>query len=215
MNGLAEWTPTRVAPQGAVLSPLLSNVYLDPLDHQLADLGLQMVRYADDFVILCRTAQEAQRALELLRTWVAENGLALHPTKTRVVDVRSESFEFLGYYFRGSEHGARDKSVQRFKESVRKKTPRKSGNSLKCTITDLNRVLRGWFAYFQHSRRSLFDRLDQFIRQRLRAILKKRRRRPGIAKGADFQRWPNDYFAKHGLFSLAAAHARARQSSRR
>jgi group II intron reverse transcriptase/maturase len=83
LDGLREWTPETGAPQGAVLSPLLSNIYLDPLDHLLAGSGYEMVRYADDFVILCRTAEEAEKALELTQRWVSENGLELHPTKTR------------------------------------------------------------------------------------------------------------------------------------
>jgi RNA-directed DNA polymerase len=97
LDGLEGWNPTAGAPQGAVLSPLLSNIYLDPLDHLMARAGFAMVRYADDFVILCRTPEEANRALELVRTWVSENGLTLHPTKSKVVDARTEGFDFLGY----------------------------------------------------------------------------------------------------------------------
>ena len=82
-------------------SPLLSNIYLDPLDHLVARSGFEMVRYADDFVILCRTPEEASRALEVVRGWVAENGLTLHPTKTKVVDARTDGFDFLGYHFEG------------------------------------------------------------------------------------------------------------------
>jgi len=83
LDGMEEWTPATGAPQGAVLSPLLSNIYLDPLDHLMARSGTEMVRYADDFVILCRTPEEASRALELVQGWVSENGLTLHPTKRR------------------------------------------------------------------------------------------------------------------------------------
>jgi RNA-directed DNA polymerase len=101
------------------------------------------------------------------------------------------------------------------KDSLRRKTPRNSGRSLECTITDVNRTLRGWFAYFQHSRPFAFRPLDQFVRQRLRAILRKRHKRRGIPSGRDFSRWPNAYFAKLGLYSLVAAHAAVRQSSQR
>ena len=101
MDGLSEWTPDAGVPQGAVLSPVLSNVYLNPLDHHMAGLKFQMVRYADDFVILCRTAEEAQSALETVRQWVTENELTLHPTKTQIVDSRETSFSFLSYSFRG------------------------------------------------------------------------------------------------------------------
>ena len=211
MDGLEHWTPTAGAPQGAVLSPLLSNVYLDPLDHLLAEHGYQMVRYADDFVILCRTAQEAQRALELVSNWVTENGLTLHPTKTKIVDARTDGFDFLGYHFRGAKHWARKKSVDRLKETVRQKTPRKSGQSLQFMIADVNRTLRGWFGYFKHSRPFVFDRMDCFVRQRLRAILKKRSHRRGYAKGGDYHRWKNAFFAEHGLYSLRAAYDKARQ----
>lgn len=212
MDGLEHWTPTAGAPQGAVLSPLLSNVYLDPLDHLLAEHGYQMVRYADDFVILCRTAQEAQCALELVSNWVTENGLTLHPTKTKIVDARTDGFDFLGYHFRGAKHWARKKSVDRLKETVRQKTPRKSGQSLQFMIADVNRTLRGWFGYFKHSRPFVFDRMDCFVRQRLRAILKKRSHRRGCAKGGDNHRWKNAFFAEQGLYSLRAAHVTARQS---
>lgn len=213
------WTPEAGVPQGAVLSPLLSNVYLDPLDHLAANSGFQMVRYADDFVILCRTAEEAQAALALVETWVAEQGLTLHPTKTKIVDVRTEGFDFLGYHFRGTRHGirhwTRDKSVGKLKQTLRTKTKRTSGKSLQFIIADVNRTLHGWFVYFQHSRPFVLAPLDRFIRQRLRAILRKRRKRRGCAKGWDFHRWPNAFFAEQGLFSLVAAHASACQSSRR
>lgn len=219
LEGAKHWTPEAGAPQGAVLSPLLSNIYLDPLDQRVAASGLEMVRYADDFVILCRTATDAERALALVQQWVAENGLTVHPTKTRIVDVRTDGFDFLGYHFRGTKQGirhwAREKSVRKLKETLRPATRRTSGNSLAVVIARVNRTLRGWFAYFQHSRPWVFQRLDAWIRQRLRAILRKRRKRRGMAKGWDFHRWPNAFFAEQGLFSLVTAHALACQSSRR
>jgi RNA-directed DNA polymerase len=216
LDGLTNWTPTAGAPQGAVPSPLLSNVYLDPLDHLLAERGFEMVRYADDFVILCRTPEEAPATLELVRQWVAENGLTPHPTKTKIVDARTEGFDFLGYHFRGTRNGirhwVRDKSVQKLKDTVHVKTKRTSGDSLTRIIADVNRTLRGWFVYFQHSRPFVFGPLDRFIRQRLRAILRKRTKRRGRAKGWDFHRWTNAYFTEQGLFSLVTAHASVRQS---
>ena len=78
-----------------------------------------MVRYADDFVILCRTAEEAARALELVRQWVSDNGLTLHPTKTKIVDARTDGFDFLGYHFRGAKHWPRKKSLQKLKDTLR------------------------------------------------------------------------------------------------
>jgi len=219
MDGVSQWTPEAGAPQGAVLSPLLSNVYLDPLDHLMAREGFRMVRYADDFVILCRTSEEAQRALRLVGAWVAENGLALHPTKTRIVEATTEGFDFLGYHFRGTRRGirhwARPKSIRKLKDTLRPKTKRTSGRSLQSIIADVNRVLQGWFAYFQHSRPFVFVPLDRWVRQRLRAILRKRSKRRGVAKGWDFHRWPNAFFVEQGLYSLVTAHASACESSRR
>jgi RNA-directed DNA polymerase len=215
MDGLKEWTPQAGAPQGAVLSPLLSNIYLNPLDHLMAAQGFQMVRYADDFVILCRTAEEAHRALEQVQQWTALAGLTLHPTKTRIVDARTEGFAFLGYDFQGDSRHPREKSLQKLKDTVRAKTKRTNGDSLATIIAGLNQTLVGWFAYFQHSRKYSFTDLDRWIRMRLRSILRKRLGLQGRGRGKDNHRWPNTYFAEHGLFNLTTAHAQARQSSRR
>ncbi|MCA8996844.1 MAG: group II intron reverse transcriptase/maturase, partial [Planctomycetaceae bacterium] len=136
-NG-AEWTPESGAPQGAVLSPLLSNIYLDPLDHLIAENGFEMVRYADDFVILCRSAEDSARALSIVQSWVAENGLSLHPTKTRLVDSRTEAFTFLGYEFLGNGHWPSRKSLKKVKQTLKRKTRRVDGRSLKCIIADVN-----------------------------------------------------------------------------
>ena len=99
MEGLDQWTPMAGAPQGAVLSPLLSNIYLNPLDHLMAEKGYEMVRYADDFVVLCKSKQEAERALEEVRRWTVQAGLTLHPQKTRIADAAEDKFEFLGFRF--------------------------------------------------------------------------------------------------------------------
>jgi RNA-directed DNA polymerase len=216
-EGASEWTPEAGAPQGAVLSPLLSNIYLDPLDHHMAQAGYQMVRYADDFVILCRTAEEATRALERVQVWVTDNGLTLHPTKTRLVDSRTEGFDFLGYHFRGTQHWPREKSLRKLKDSLRAKTRRTSGDSLQAIVANVNRTLRGWFAYFQHgTRKSLYKDLDGWLRMRLRSLLRRRQGGHGVARNqrASFT-WPNRFFAETGLFSLQAAHASVCQSSRR
>lgn len=208
-----EWTPEAGAPQGAVLSPLLSNIYLNPLDHLVAGKGFEMVRYADDFVILCRTAEDAQRALELVRSWTTEHGLTLHPTKTKIVDARVEGFAFLGYLFQGDTRVPREKSLRKLKDTLRQKTRQSSGDSLVFIINDVNRTLRGWFAYFQHCRPPwVFERLDRWIRVRLRSILRKRAGRKGRGRGLDHHRWPNRFFAEHGLLNLQAAHAQAVQS---
>lgn len=215
LDGLTEWTPEAGAPQGAVLSPLLSNIYLNPLDHLLARRGYEVVRYADDFVILCRTADDAAAALELVRQWVADNGLTLHPTKTKVVDVRTEGFEFLGYRFVKHRRFPRKKSLVKFKDAIRQHTRRNNGESLTVIVNRLNSVLRGWFAYFQHSHRTTFGELDGWVRGRLRSLLRKRAGGRGIARGRDHHRWPNDFFVRQGLYSLVTAHALAVQSSRR
>jgi RNA-directed DNA polymerase len=208
LDGLREWTPVAGAPQGAVLSPLLSNIYLDPLDQLMAASGYEMVRYADDFVILCRTRQEAERALAVVQRWVAENGLTLHPTKTRIVEASKEFFDFLGYRFDGSKRYVRPKSMSKLKNAVRAKTRRTDGRALWVIIDGVNRTLRGWFGYFKRCHFTVFGTLDGWIRRRLRSLLRKRQGRKGISRhGADEERWPNAYFAEQGLYSLKAAHA--------
>jgi len=215
MEGLALWTPETGAPQGAVLSPLLSNIYPDGLDHRMAGLGLEMVRYADDFVVLCRSGPEAQRALDEVRRRTAQAGLTLHPDKTRIVDASEEGFEFLGYRFERGEKHPRDKSLDKFKTTIRDKTRRCEGRCLTAIIGSLNQTLRGWFEYFKHGHPWTFERLDGWIRMRLRSLLRRRQKKKGRGRGIDHQLRPNAFFAGHGLFSLQAAHARARQSARR
>ena len=216
LDDTTEWTPTTGAPQGAVLSPLLSNIYLDPLDHLMVRCGCEMVRYADDFVILCRSADDAAGALEIVREWVADNGLTLHPTKTRIVDSRTDSFAFLGYEFRGEKHWPRQKSLGKLKDALRAKTRRTSGQSMQYIVSDVNRSLRGWFEYFRHSSyRNVFTDLDGWLRGRLRSLLRKRHGLHGRGRGRDHQRWPNRSFTARGLFCLKTAHVAACQSSRR
>jgi RNA-directed DNA polymerase len=216
MESHKQWTPQGGTPQGAVLSPLLSNIYLHPLDQHMARVGYEMVRYADDFVILCRNEAEAQRALEQVQQWTASAGLRLHPEKTRIVEAsETGGFEFLGYHFTHGQKWPRKKSMQKLKHALRVKTKRTSGISLSLIIENVNRTMTGWFEYFKHSHRRTFPRLDGWVRMRLRSILRKRRGLKGRGRGRDHQRWPNAFFAKHGLFSLTTAHALACQSSRR
>jgi RNA-directed DNA polymerase len=212
MEDLRRWTPESGVPQGAVLSPLLSNVYLNPLDHHIDDSGFEMVRYADDFVILCRTAEEAEQALEAVRQWVSSVGLTLHPDKTHIVDARVKSFDFLGYSFRGKLRFPRGKSNAKERDAIRQLTPRKSGQSLDEIIQYLNRNLRGWHAYFRHCHWSIFREVDQLVRRRLRRLLLKRHRRNRERLPRN-HRWPNEYFRERGLYSLSAAHARFVQST--
>jgi len=224
MDGLATWTPRRGTPQGAVISPLLANLYLHPLDVAAREAGYARARYADDFVILCPTRDEADAALDLVRGVCAERGLTLHPTKTRIARERADDddadggaevgFDFLGYHFRNGGHWVRAKSLLCLRAVLRAKTPRCSGRSLEAAIVDCNRTLRGWYATFQHSRPFLFDGIDGWLRRRLRSMLRKRTKRRGISKGYDHQRWPNTFFQARGLFSLEAAHAARLQSAR-
>jgi RNA-directed DNA polymerase len=210
------WTPETGTPQGAVLSPLLSNIYLDPLDHLMAQSGVNMVRYADDFVILCRTESEALLALSMVQQWTTQAGLTLHPTKTRIVDATVRGgFDFLGYHFERGMRWPRPKSLKKLRDAIRDKTRRTNGHSLLAIISDVNRTLKGWFEYFKHSRRYTFQPLDSWIRMRFRSILRKRRGGRGKGRGTDHYRWRNAFFAEQGLFSLVAAHAAASQSSRR
>jgi len=209
------WTPEKGSPQGAVVSPLLSNLYLHSVDVAVAEAGYEMIRYADDFVILCRTRKEAERALELTRTLTGERGLELHPTKTRLVNVEEEGegFDFLGYHFRKDKYWPRKKSLEKLKDTIRRKTkrsngqslddkywPRKksleklkdtirrktkrsNGQSLDAIVKDVNRTLIGWFGYFKYSYPTTFPYVDGWIQRRLRSILRKRKKLRGVSKG--------------------------------
>ena len=205
------WSPTDTGtPQGAVLSPLLANIYLNPLDHLMAKQGWQMVRYADDFVILCESQEEAQRALEAVSQWVGQAGLTLHPTKTRIVDASQPGgFDFLGYHFERGMKWPRKKSLDKFKEAIRAKTQRTRTDSMKTIIEEVNRSIGGWMEYFKHSIRHTFPPLDGWVRQRLRSIQRKRHKGSGRGRGRDHQRWPNAYFAELGLISLTLTRAQA------
>lgn len=212
---LQRWTPTGGTPQGAVISPLLANLYLHSLDQQMQARGRRMVRYADDFVILCRSAEEAAQALEEVQAWVQDNGLSLNAEKTHVGDcrIRGEGFEFLGYRFEAGYRNVRPKSLQAFKDAIRTKTGRSRGDSLEKIVADLNPLLRGWYGYFKHCRPRTFAVLDQFVRRRLRAVLRKQQRRPGMGwTPQDHDRWSIAYFAATGLFTLYAARMQASQS---
>ncbi len=215
MKGMASWRPTTGTPQGAVISPLLANIYLHPLDLLMEASGWRMVRYADDFVILCRTEDEARTALAQVQAWVAANGLTLHPDKTRLGDSRQpgQGFDFLGYRFEAGRRLVRKKSLTALKDKVRTRTTRSRGDSLERIIQDLNPMLRGWFGYFKHATPALYGVLDGFVRRRLRAILRKQEKRPGFGRClADQRRWNNAFFARRGLFTLHAAHGQARHS---
>jgi len=215
LDGLERWTPTSGSPQGAVASPLLANLYLHPLDVLITSAGYKMVRYADDLVILCQTMQEARTALGLVHDWTQANGLTLHPEKTRVGNCleSGEGFDFLGYRFESGKRHVRAKSLKALRDKVRQKTVRTRGDSLTRIIEDLNPTLRGWFEYFKHAHWHTFSSVDGFVRRRLRAVLRKQDKRPGHGMcQADHRRWPNAFFAAHGLFTMVEACAQASRS---
>lgn len=212
---MERWTPTGGAPQGAVISPLLANIYLHPLDCHIEQKGYRMIRYADDFVLLCRNREQAQAALEELTAWIESHGLSLSTDKTHLGDCRQpgQGFDFLGYHFELGRRWVRKKSYQAMQERIRMRTKRTRGDSLTKTIADLNPVLRGWFHYFKHAHRNTFTWMDSFVRRRLRALLRKQEKRPGLGICRDdHQRWPNQFFAAQGLFTMTTAWKLASQS---
>jgi RNA-directed DNA polymerase len=129
---MKRWTPSGGTAQGAVMSPLLANVYLHPLNCQMQQKGYRMVRYADDFVVLCRSLDQAQQALAEVRAWVESNGLSLSPDKTHVGDCRQagQGFDFLGYHFELGRRRVRKKSYQAMQQRIRITTRRTRGDSL-------------------------------------------------------------------------------------
>jgi RNA-directed DNA polymerase len=183
------------------------------LDHLMAASGYEMTRYADDFLVQCRSQEEAIAALEKINQWAQENGLTVHPTKTRIVDAAQKGgFDFLGYHFERGMKWPRQKSLDKFKETIRHKTRRMQGQSMGEVIASINPTLRGWFEYFKHSHWTVFQDVDGWVRGRLRSILRKHQGKRGRGRGSDHQRWPNAFFDKLGYFSLVKARRLALQS---
>lgn len=216
LEDLQLWTPEMGAPQGAVISPLLSNIYLHEVDKAMKMAGYEMVRYADDFVILCKSQPEAEAALERVSELVQERGLSLNADKTSLVNTHQpgEGFDFLGYHFEKGTRWPRKKSLEKFKEAIRRKTGRSNGRSIAEIIAGINKTSEGWFEYFKHSHWRAFKPLDGWMRRRLRSILRGYRKGKGISRGRDHIRWPNNYFQALGYFSLYDAHRALLQSSR-
>lgn len=209
MEGHKRWTPIVGSPQGSVISPLLSNIYLHRLDERMTKEGVKIIRYADDFVLMCKTAEEANRGLEIVKEVMTQLKLTLHPEKTKIVEVtKEEGFEFLGYFFTENKRRPRDKTINSLRAKIKDKTPRKKGKSLMTTIEELNPMLRGWYNYFKHTKRSsrVFKELDGYMRRRLRSILSCFEKKRGSHRRSNNYRWPDKYFHTRGLFSLLGNH---------
>lgn len=212
MEGMESWEPEEGTPQGGVISPLLANIYLNELDWQMKNAGLEMVRYADDMVVMCADAKKARQALEAVQRWMDEAELTLHPEKTRIADLTEAGshFDFLGYRFVRRRNGGikrvvRPKSVRKLRHKLKPITKRANGHSMEALVKKLNPILRGWYGYFKHVHSDMLREVDGWVRGRLRGILRKRRGGRGRGRGSDHQRWPNAYFDALGLFCLEAA----------
>jgi len=208
-------------PQGGVISPLLANIYLHAFDREVRrrDLGV-LVRYADDFVIMTRTVDQAEVALDGAREILGSMGLELHPDKTRVVDLREgrEGFDFLGCHFRARMSGRlweqqrviryylhrwpSQAAMKRLRGKVRDRTGRsRGGTRIEWVIEDLNPILRGWGNYFRTGNAAdKFTQIDRYVVWRLKRLLIKKRGRNLHAGVAD--QWTEDWFSAHGLYRL-------------
>lgn len=168
-------------PQGGVISPLLANIYLHELDKQVTTLdGVQLVRYADDMVILCKTKKEAERTLKQVEEILTGLKLRLSKDKTKIVNVNKESFGFLGFKFKRGRGivfvGPRKEAVRRFKDTVRTVTNRRRPLKPKEMMGELNSVIRGWGNYFKIGDvKKLYTRLDKWIRMKVRTYIEKKK----------------------------------------
>mgnify|MGYP002780662168 FL=1 len=210
-------------PQGGVISPLLSNIYLHVLDvewtRKSASLGA-LVRYADDFVVMCRTKKQCEQAEARVRVILARLGLELHPEKTRRVELYDgkEGFDFLGCHLHKrmsgklwEQKGQRlyflqrwpsQRSMQRIRQRVKELTPRSRCHAdLRDVIADLNPVLRGWGQYFRTGNAATrFNQLDDYVRQRLKSLRVYRKGRH--LRAGEAECWTREYFWNLGLHRL-------------
>lgn len=183
-------------PQGGVVSPWISNLVLDDLDKAIESKGWRHVRYADDFVVACRSPKEAELALQYVKEVLETLKLSLNEKKTRLTNF-NEGFVFLGFSFRRYHIGIGNKAINRFKERVRSITRRQQGTNVDAVIAQLNAVVRGWARYFGVAEvTETMARLDQWIRMRIRAFCFKRKCHH------DNWRLPNRRLQKWGLLSL-------------
>jgi group II intron reverse transcriptase/maturase len=188
--------PTEGTPQGGVISPLLANIVLDAFDKDIEAKGWRHVRYADDFVILTKSPEEAAQAMSFAKEALGLLGLSLHETKSRLTDFH-EGFEFLGFHFRGFSLGIRALSLEKFKERVRDVTRRNQGRNVEAVLADLNPVVRGYAYYFGVADVSdVFTDLDAWIRMRIRSFRIKKRTLHAN------HRLPDRKLKKWGLLSL-------------
>jgi len=208
-------------PEGGVISPLLANIYLHVLDTELTRRGVgELVRYADDGVVLCRNAVQAEHALEAVGEILSSWGLRLHPDKTKVVDLRDgrEGLEFLGCHFRARMSGRlweqkrivryylhrwpRQTAMSRLRDKVRERTGRnRVGLDIRDVIADLTPVLRGWGNYFRTGNAAAkFRQIDRYVVWRLFRLMVKKRGRNLRAGQAD--QWTEEWFNGHGLHRL-------------
>jgi RNA-directed DNA polymerase len=208
-------------PQGGVISPLLANVYLHVLDRELAARNVgELVRYADDGVVLCRSAAQARAALEAVGEILGELGLRLHPGKTKVIDLREgrEGLDFLGCHFRARMSGRlweqrrvvryylhrwpSQRAMKRLREKVHARTGRnRVGEDIRVVIADLNPLLRGWGNYFRTGNAAgKFRQADDYVVRRLRSLMIRKRGRN--LRAGQVGAWTEEWFNGHGLHRL-------------
>jgi len=204
MEKCKEWIPTQGSPQGAVISPLLANIYLHDFDVALMDAKYKMIRYADDFVILTKSKEEAKQALNFVTEWMTLHGLTLHPEKTHIGNcmIEGDGFDFLGYRFEAGTRWVKRKSIQKFRDRIRKETSKVCGKSIEEVIGNLNPVLRGWCNYFRDVTKYTLGTFDSFVRRRLRAIIGRQNKKRTFGAGFSNMRIPNKFFANMGLFNM-------------
>lgn len=209
LEGSVIRVPTEGSPQGGVISPLLANIVLDTFDKAIEARGWRHVRYADDFVILTRTPEEAAEALNVATEVLQELKLEVHPTKTRLTNFH-KGFEFLGFHFRRGTLGPRQRSIAKYQADVRRKTRRQQGINVAAVIKMLNPSTRGWSRYFGPGEVGrTFTWLDGWTRMRVRGFRWKRRNHN------DNWRIPTDMLAEWGLLSLQECRSELRLSYRR
>jgi RNA-directed DNA polymerase len=169
-------------PQGGVISPLLANLYLHRLDVEATKAGLRFVRYADDFIVTANRRWKARRADQMIRELLDDIGLSLNEDKSGVRNLQRDEVEFLGFcFYAGRFLRPRKRAIASFKAQVRYLTRRQRGVSLQAVVDSLNPVIRGWGNYFVDGHiAELFERLDEWIRMRLRSYKRKRVAKPGL-----------------------------------